>query len=241
MDDKQYRVLMDAISTSKKEVEWKLTENLEKLRKEVIEVQEQTSQELASKLNKSSYQFHRKGNEVQFRFNADLEDSLGAAKKELEQLAPNSDGQKNPLKRAVNHLDEGIKAITKRPKHTKVADRSDYGWATVQAYDTDNLASGSDDEKRLEKAEKEAEGQAIKKHRGASGNSKRKTSNWSDNPAGLASRKDTPAGMMQPGRLSGGPAPERPRVIGPCYRCAGWGHLAAKCPKRQCILRLSQW
>ena len=39
--------------------------------------------------------------------------------------------------------------------------------------------SGSDDEKRLEKPEKEAERRAAKKRKGASGN-KRKASNWSD-------------------------------------------------------------
>ena len=77
----------------------------------MTEVQERTSKELATKLNKSSYQFRRKGNEVQFHFNATLDDSLGSAKKELEKLTPSSDGQKNALKRAVSHLDEGMKAI----------------------------------------------------------------------------------------------------------------------------------
>ena len=97
MEEEQYRALMYAISTSKKEVEGKLTETLEKLRREVTEVQERTCKELATKLNKSSYQFRRKGNEVQFHFNATLDDSLGSAKKELEQLTPSSDGQKNAL------------------------------------------------------------------------------------------------------------------------------------------------
>ena len=74
-----------------------------------------------------------------------------------------SEAQKGAFKRTANHLGEGIKAITKRQKYIKVADRSDYGWATIQAYDTDDLASSSDDEKRLEKAKKEAERRAAKK------------------------------------------------------------------------------
>ena len=57
MEEEQYQALMDAISTSKKEVEGKLTETLQKLRREVTEVQERTCKELATKLNKSSYQF----------------------------------------------------------------------------------------------------------------------------------------------------------------------------------------
>ena len=198
----------------------------------MTEVQEQTSQELASKLNKSSYQFCQKGNEVQFCFNANLEDSLGSAKKDLEQLLPNYNGQKDALNRSVNHHDGGMKAITKRQKQIKVANRSDYGWVTIQTYDTDDLVSGSDDEKGHKKAKKEAERQVIKKCRGVSGNNKRKASNWSDNPAVPSSQKDTPAGMMQPGRLSGVPALQRTRVIGPCYRCAGWGHIATNCPQK---------
>ena len=47
MEEEQYRALMDAISTSKKEVEGKLTETLEKLRREVTEVQERTSKDIS--------------------------------------------------------------------------------------------------------------------------------------------------------------------------------------------------
>ena len=79
MDDEQYKALMDAISSSKREVEGRLTETLEKIRREVTEVQERTSHELATKLNKSSYQFHRKGNEVQFHFNATIDELLRSA------------------------------------------------------------------------------------------------------------------------------------------------------------------
>ena len=131
MDDEQYKALMDAISSSKQEVEGRLTEMLEKIQQEVTEVQERTSHELATKLNKSSYQFRRKGNEVQFHFNATIEETIGSAKKELAQLAPDSAGQKDALKRGVDHLKEGIKAIAKRQKQIRVADHSDYGWATV--------------------------------------------------------------------------------------------------------------
>ena len=161
IDDRQYKVLMDTINSSKQEL--KLTE----LRKEVTQAQERTSAELTFKLNKSSYRFRQKGNEVQFHFNKMVEDSISSAKKEFSQFVDNSNvasskGQKAAVKRIVSHLDDGMKAITKRQTHIKVANRSDYGWATVQAYDTDDLASGSDDEKRLEKAKKEAERRATK-------------------------------------------------------------------------------
>ena len=48
--------------------------------------------------------------------------------------------------------------IEKRQKHIKVADRSEYGWVTVGVCEDDALADDSEDEKKLERAEKEAEG-----------------------------------------------------------------------------------
>ena len=54
-------------------------------------------------------------------------------------------------------LDEGMKSLEKRQKHIKVADWSDFGWSTVEHYDSHPLADDSDDEKHLENAEREAE------------------------------------------------------------------------------------
>ena len=63
-------------------------------------------------------------------------------------------------------MDEGIKAIAKHQKHIKVGDCSEYGWTMVQLYDNDALVLDSDNEKRLEKAEKEAERIVNKNHHG---------------------------------------------------------------------------
>ena len=48
----------------------------------------------------------------------------------------------------------------------KIADRSEYGWEVVAEYEADELASGSEDKKKIEKAEKAAEGKAQEKKRG---------------------------------------------------------------------------
>ena len=74
-----------------------------------------------------------------------------SAKKELELLKPSEKKEKEALKKVQTHLDKGMKALEKRQKHIKVADRLDYGWSTVQHYDLNPLASDSDDEKRLER------------------------------------------------------------------------------------------
>ena len=46
--------------------------------------------------------------------------------------------------------------------------------------------------------------------------------------------------MMQPSRPPATPVIPKPRVIGPCYRCAGWGHLAASCTKAKASYPLNQ-
>ena len=46
-------------------------------------------------------------------------------------------------------IEEGIALVSKRMKVIKIADNSQYSWATVQEYLSDELASDSEDEKRL--------------------------------------------------------------------------------------------
>ena len=70
-----------------------------------------------------------------------------SALKELELLELSENGEKEALKKVKTHLDEGMKALGKWQKHIKVADRSDYGWSMVQHYNSNPLASDSDDEK----------------------------------------------------------------------------------------------
>ena len=46
--------------------------------------------------------------------------------------------------------------------------------------------------------------------------------------------------MMQPSRPPATPVVPKPKVIGSCYRCAGWGHLAASCTKGKATYPLNQ-
>ena len=54
--------------------------------------------------------------------------------------------------------------LTSRQKLIRIAERSEYGWNTVTEYEEDELADGSDDEKRLYKAELRA-GKKVKSMR----------------------------------------------------------------------------
>ena len=95
-------------------------------------------------------------------------------------------------------------------------------WVTVRVYEDDALADDSEDEKRLEKAEREAE-RITKRRRGANA-AKKRPREMEPAAGGPSNKREFNALTRQ--------APPKPRVIGPCYRCAEWGHLAATCPKR---------
>ena len=49
-------------------------------------------------------------------------------------------------------IDEGQHLIKKRQKLIKLADRTKDGWQVAQEYESDDLASDSEDEKRIRKA-----------------------------------------------------------------------------------------
>ena len=154
--DKKFDELMREIRQSRREVDEKLSTSIAKLKSEVNSAQQKTLQDLAKKIENSSYQFKRKGNEHQYNFNCSIEEAMCSTKEELGKLKPTAPEEKAALKRAEEKLQEGTKALTERQKHIKVADRSEFGWATVNYYWDDPLASDSDDEKSLNQAEKEA-------------------------------------------------------------------------------------
>ena len=63
----------------------------------------------------------------------------------------------NATSKAKTAIEESIALVTKRMKVIKIADKSQYSWATVQEYLSDELASDSEDEKRLFRSEGRAE------------------------------------------------------------------------------------
>ena len=60
------------------------------------------------------------------------------------------------IEKAKTALEEGKELITNRQKFIKIADRSEFGWSTVDIYVENELADNSDDEKRLYRAESRA-------------------------------------------------------------------------------------
>ena len=98
-----------------------------------------------AKLNR--YEFKSKGNKQQYEHQEDVLEKMEAAKDAVESK------QLEPAKRS---LDEGIALVNKRMKLIEIADKSQYSWATVEEYLSDELASDTDDEKRMTRSENRA-------------------------------------------------------------------------------------
>jgi len=71
-----------------------------------------------------------KGYREQFEFNGEVEDRLNTPAKRLKRLAP-SNANKKLVQEAVDELQEGMDAISKRQKHIQIADSSRLHWRTM--------------------------------------------------------------------------------------------------------------
>ena len=224
-DDTQFQQLMRAITDSREQMEAKFA----KLRDDMSSSQEQATQEVVKTFKQQNeYSFKKKGNQIQFQFNSALEASLQVAKKELAKLEL-TEGQGNAaLKRASESLEEGITAISDRQKKIKLADRSDYGWEMVSAYEKDELAENSDDERKIEKAEKAAEKAVTKRKRFRRDD--RSISRGRGRSMGVRNQEGAPGHSAEATEARGTDVSER--RIGPCFNCAGWGHLRRNCPRK---------
>ena len=92
--------------------------------------------------------FKRKGNEVQYKFNSKLQDTLVEAKSHLEA---------NAVDKAKASLSEGMSMVTERQKLILLADKSQFGWKTVQEYTQHELADSKADGKKIRRAEERAD------------------------------------------------------------------------------------
>lgn len=105
--------------------------------------------EQKSKIDKEVVQLKFKGNQKQFELNASLDSILENIESESQRGQPNQEHIRNLAQ-------DGRQLIRKRQKLIKIADKSKDGWQVVAEYESDELASGSEDEKRLKKAREAA-------------------------------------------------------------------------------------
>ena len=103
--------------------------------------------QIASEVQPENYVFKNKGNEQQFNFNRKVIRTSTAVVKALES---------GNIGKAKEELNEGISLLTNRQKIIKLADKSEFGWATVQEHVCDDLVDDEADVSKIKKAEKRA-------------------------------------------------------------------------------------
>ena len=64
------------------------------------------------------------------------------------------------IEKAKEELNEGISLLKNRQKLVKSADKSEFGWATVQEYVFDDLADDEADASKIKKGRKKSRSQA---------------------------------------------------------------------------------
>ena len=121
----------------------------------------------AKKVRKENAEFKKKGNENQWRHTKDVLDEVEAAMEAVE---------KRDADLATEKLTEGKKILKKRLKLIKLADREEHGWNVVRHYESDELASDSEDEKSIGRARKAAAADDKKKREKMSAKAKRQKS-----------------------------------------------------------------
>ena len=97
----------------------------------------------ASEAGKLKFQ----GNKDQFLFNSELQATVDEAANFL--------GLRD-VDKAAEKVEDLRKSLRHRQKIIKLADKSEAGWLAVKEYEAEELASDSDDEKRIRKAQERA-------------------------------------------------------------------------------------
>ncbi|XP_041480436.1 uncharacterized protein LOC121427925 [Lytechinus variegatus] len=122
-----------------------LDSKLEKLKRELTEESSLQLDAAVKRAKTNSKTLKKKGCQRQFDHNEDVRGKIEEATKSIDN---------GKFQRAKDILSEGIELIDKRQKILKIADS--HGWDTVNCYISDDLASDSEDDKRLSKAVREA-------------------------------------------------------------------------------------
>ena len=107
-----------------------------------------SAEQAVKKARRQQYTCKRKGNQQQLDHSLQVLDRLDEASDALKHKS---------YEKVKSALESGTEVVSKRIKAIKLADKSEFGWATVNEYLSDELASDSDDEKRIYRAERRAE------------------------------------------------------------------------------------
>ena len=102
-----------------------------------------TTQDLARKVKKSKNTLKFKGNQVQFEVNVDIQDNSNSALKYI---------KCDRSEKVITLIEESLAVLIKRNKLIRIADKSEGVWRTIDEYLSDEVATDSEDERRIRAA-----------------------------------------------------------------------------------------
>ncbi|XP_060561342.1 uncharacterized protein LOC132721105 [Ruditapes philippinarum] len=128
-----------------------LDSRLQTFEKKINEI----SQNQISACTSGTYVFKKKGHEQQFMVNAKVMDKMRQADGYLATIT--EEDSNSSASSAREKISEGMDILSHRQKCLKLADSSEHGWRVVQEYESHPLADNSDDEKKIYKAQIQAD------------------------------------------------------------------------------------
>ena len=167
-----------------------------------MEVRLTSGCQAVNRARREQYTCKMEGNQQQLDHSLQVMDKLDEA----------SDALKQKLYEKVKVAQElGTELVSKRVKATKLADKREFGWATVNEYLSDEHASDSDDEKRIYRAERRP-GRKINKEKRRRVRSDEKGSGSSSVHCAASSSRFSSKDLAS--RSEARPA----RRLGPCFK-----------------------
>ena len=215
--------LLSEIKSQKEEIKEFVNAKVSSLRDEIKGASASAASDLRKLKGQSEIEWKSKGHKKQYSFNLDIQEDLESIKWAI------SNGKADY---ALEVIGEADKKIKERNKHIRIADSSVGGWETVNQYVSNPVASDSEDENKIYKAES----RAVKKRKTLVRAGNGKEQKFKQPKAGTSQVADygtytpvfgnAPRVTMQQKQQSG----IIPFRFGGCYVCEDFTHFQRECP-----------
>ncbi|XP_053400643.1 uncharacterized protein LOC128557357 [Mercenaria mercenaria] len=198
-------------------LETMINSKFEAFEKRISDNQKELSQSQISVIQENlhdNYVFKKKGHEQQYKVNSQVIDKLRRAEGFVKEASRDSSNE--AADNAISKITEGIDILQHRQKCIKLADSSEHGWKVVHEYEAHPLADDSDDEKKIYRAQMQAERKVQRERRTRSRRYVPYTNpgNQSSGTASISTRPQTQSANRKPGS---------------CFRCGKPGHWRVDC------------